>query len=50
MSFSLATAYGQPLQVFDLLNARKRLNILEDGKKQVCKPVMCAGCSTCHVY
>jgi hypothetical protein len=22
--------------VFDLLNARKRLNILEDGKKQVC--------------
>ncbi len=23
------------LQVFDLLNQRKRLNILEDGKKQV---------------
>jgi kinesin family protein 2/24 len=22
--------------VFDLLNGRKKLNILEDGKKQVC--------------
>lgn len=25
-----------PLQVYDLLNGRKKLNILEDGKKQVC--------------
>ena len=28
---------GQPhAQVYDLLNSRKKLNILEDGKKQVC--------------
>ena len=28
-------AKPRPNQVFDLLNGRKKLNILEDGKKQV---------------